>query len=99
MIETLLGGLLGGFRRPLRLGTGLQPVVLWRAGGQYGVDDLLQVTLGDGAVIDWQFNTTDVLILLPVSRINPKYLAYYDAPALASKSSNRGEVENVIGGR
>lgn len=55
--------------------------------------------VGDGAVIDWQFNTTDVLILLPVSRINPKYLAYYDAPALASKSSNRGEVENVIGGR
>lgn len=52
--------------------------------------------VGEGAVIDWQFNTTDVLILLPVSRINPKYFAHYGAPQ-ASKGGNRREVENVIG--
>jgi L-ornithine Nalpha-acyltransferase len=37
--------------------------------------------IGDGAVIDHAFNTTDVLILLPVSRINPKYFEHYGAPA------------------
>jgi L-ornithine Nalpha-acyltransferase len=36
--------------------------------------------VGDGAVIDHAFNTTDVLILLPVSRINPKYFEHYGAP-------------------
>jgi putative hemolysin len=55
--------------------------------------------VGDGAVIDWQFNTTDVLILLPVERINPKYLAHYGGPARISESSNRRQVENVVGGR
>jgi putative hemolysin len=54
--------------------------------------------VGDGAVIDRQFNTTDVLILLPVSRINPKYFAHYGAPARASEGGNRREVENVVGG-
>lgn len=54
--------------------------------------------VGDGAVIDWQFNTTDVLILLPVSRINPKYFAHYGVPVQASEGGNRREVENVIGG-
>jgi L-ornithine Nalpha-acyltransferase len=35
---------------------------------------------GDGAVIDWQFNTTDILIVLPVSAINPRYFNHYGAP-------------------
>jgi putative hemolysin len=54
--------------------------------------------VGDGAVIDRQFNTTDVLILLPVSRISPKYFAHYGAPAHASERSDRREIENVVGG-
>ena len=29
------------------------------------------------AVIDRSFNTIDVLVLLPVNRISPRYLAYY----------------------
>lgn len=33
--------------------------------------------IGDGAVIDQQFNTTDVLIILPVSAINPRYFEHY----------------------
>ena len=37
--------------------------------------------VGDGAVIDHDFNTTDVLIVLPVAAINPRYFAYFGAPA------------------
>ena len=36
--------------------------------------------IGDGAVIDRQFGTTDVLIILPVSVINPRYFAKFGAP-------------------
>jgi L-ornithine Nalpha-acyltransferase len=36
--------------------------------------------VGESAVIDHDFNTTDVLIMLPVSRINPKYFSHYGAP-------------------
>jgi L-ornithine Nalpha-acyltransferase len=36
---------------------------------------------GDGAVIDHQFNTIDVLIVLPVSAINPRYFSHFGAPA------------------
>jgi putative hemolysin len=35
---------------------------------------------GDGAVIDRQFGTTDVLVILPVARINPKYFGHFGAP-------------------
>lgn len=37
--------------------------------------------IGDGAVIDHQFNTTDVLIVLPVSKISDRYIKYYGADA------------------
>jgi putative hemolysin len=33
--------------------------------------------VGDGAVIDRQFGTTDVFIYFPVSRVNPRWLDYY----------------------
>jgi L-ornithine Nalpha-acyltransferase len=36
--------------------------------------------VGEGAVIDHAFNTTDVLIILPVSKINPRYFAHFGAP-------------------
>jgi L-ornithine Nalpha-acyltransferase len=36
--------------------------------------------IGEGAVIDHAFNTTDVLIILPVSKINPRYFAHFGAP-------------------
>ena len=36
--------------------------------------------IGDGAVIDRQFNTTDILILLPVSAINQRYFAHFGQP-------------------
>jgi len=36
--------------------------------------------VGDGAVIDRQFNTIDVLIILPVSQINPRYFSYFGQP-------------------
>jgi putative hemolysin len=34
---------------------------------------------GDGAVVDRQFGTTDVLVVLPVSQIDPRYVDYYGA--------------------
>jgi L-ornithine Nalpha-acyltransferase len=37
--------------------------------------------IGDGAVIDRQFGTTDVLIILPVGRIDRRYITYYGADA------------------
>ena len=36
--------------------------------------------VGDGAVIDRQFGTTDVLIVMPVANINPRYFGHFGAP-------------------
>ncbi len=36
--------------------------------------------VGDGAVIDQQFGTTDVLVVLPVEKIDPRYFEHYGAP-------------------
>ena len=37
--------------------------------------------IGDGAVVDHQFGTTDVLIIMPVSELNARYVNYYGADA------------------
>ncbi|ORE92313.1 hemolysin-like protein [Aurantimonas sp. 22II-16-19i] len=37
--------------------------------------------VGVGAVVDHQFGTTDVLIVLPRDRINPRYVGHYGADA------------------
>lgn len=37
----------------------------------------LGATIGDGAVIDEQFNTTDVCIILPMSRVSERYRKHY----------------------
>jgi L-ornithine Nalpha-acyltransferase len=37
--------------------------------------------IGDGAVIDRQFGTTDVLIILPVSALNARYIEHFGAGA------------------
>ncbi len=41
----------------------------------------LGATIGDGAVVDHQFGTTDVCIVLPVSSISERYIAFYGADA------------------
>ncbi|MEN0088114.1 MAG: GNAT family N-acyltransferase [Pseudomonadota bacterium] len=41
----------------------------------------LGATVSSGAVIDHQFGTTDVLIVMPVDQINPSYVNYYGADA------------------
>ncbi len=41
----------------------------------------LGAKIGDGAVIDAEFGTTDVLVILPVSTISPRYVNYYGADA------------------
>ncbi len=37
--------------------------------------------VGDGAVIDYQFGTTDVLVILPVTAINSRYIQHFGAGA------------------
>src|SRR6202007_2770576 len=37
--------------------------------------------IGDGAVVDRQFGTTDVLIILPVSAINTRYIEHFGPTA------------------
>ncbi len=37
--------------------------------------------IGDGAVVDYQFGTTDVLIVLPISALNARYINYYGQDA------------------
>ncbi|MDX3926616.1 MAG: GNAT family N-acetyltransferase [Shinella sp.] len=41
----------------------------------------LGAMVGDGAVVDHAFRTTDVLIVLPISNISGRYLNYYGADA------------------
>jgi putative hemolysin len=41
----------------------------------------LGAAIGDGAVVDDQFGTTDVLIVLPVSAINARYIEHFGADA------------------
>ncbi len=37
--------------------------------------------IGDGAVVDHQFGTTDILVIMPVSELNSRYVNYYGADA------------------
>ncbi len=61
----------------------------------------LGARIGDGAVIDTQFNTIDVLIVLPVSAIDRRYFSRFGAPGQAPVSTidveggNRRQIENV----
>lgn len=41
----------------------------------------LGAMVGDGAVVDRAFNTTDVLIVLPIDRISDRYISHYGADA------------------
>jgi putative hemolysin len=41
-------------------------------------------TIGDGAVIDYQFGTTDVLIVMPVTAIGAKYIEHFGGEARAA---------------
>jgi putative hemolysin len=40
--------------------------------------------IGDGAVIDHQFGTTDVLIVMPVSAIHARYIEHFGGDAIAA---------------
>lgn len=41
--------------------------------------------IGDGAVVDHQFNTTDVFILLPVERVTKRYSQRFGTPGAANE--------------
>ena len=40
--------------------------------------------VGDGAVIDWQFNTTDVCVIVKTDLVTEKYVRHYGRTAVAS---------------
>ena len=40
--------------------------------------DMLGAFVGDGAVIDYEFNTTDVCIVLPTTKVASRYKLHYD---------------------
>lgn len=40
----------------------------------------LGARFGEGVFVDHQFGTTDVLVILPVNQIDPRYVAYFSAP-------------------
>lgn len=46
--------------------------------------------VGDGAVIDSQFGTTDVLIVLPVENIDPRYFGHFGSPDEVKSRISRG---------
>ncbi len=48
--------------------------------------------VGDGAVVDKQFGTTDVLIIMPVEAIDSRYFSHFGAPdeVLSQPASRRG---------
>jgi L-ornithine Nalpha-acyltransferase len=41
----------------------------------------LGARIGEGAVVDYQFGTTDVLVVLPVSEISPRYIGHFGPTA------------------
>ncbi len=48
--------------------------------------------VGDGAVVDKQFGTTDVLIIMPVEAIDSRYFSHFGAPdeVLPQPATRRG---------
>jgi len=44
------------------------------------IGDSHRAQLGDGAVIDHQFGTTDVFIIMPVEAIKSRYFAHFGSP-------------------
>ena len=49
----------------------------------------LGASFGDGAVIDRQFGTTDVLVMLPVSAIDPRYIDHFGVGREPSRAAER----------
>lgn len=52
--------------------------------------------IGDGAVVDEQFGTTDVFILLPVERIAKRYSKHYDLPEEANDRAKDMQVAKAV---
>jgi putative hemolysin len=45
--------------------------------------------VGDGAVVDHEFGTTDVLIVLPMSAVKARYLQHFDVSPRAARNYRR----------
>ena len=55
--------------------------------------------VGDGAVIDHQFGTTDVLIVLPCRRSRQRYIEHFDLSRRAGKASSSISLERCVSAR
>jgi L-ornithine Nalpha-acyltransferase len=53
--------------------------------------------IGEGAVVDRQFGTTDVLIVLPVVHIEPRYISHYGEDA--SRYGSHTAMDHTVGRR
>ena len=56
----------------------------------------LGASFGRGAVIDHQFGTTDVLVILPVSAINPRYIDHFGPSANRHATHSMGKVQKPM---
>jgi putative hemolysin len=75
-------------REPLGVSMNLMPLAdIDQKAALRGMPPLIKAYLrlgayfGEGAVIDRQFGTTDVLVVMPVANIDPRYFEHYGAPA------------------
>ena len=51
----------------------------------------LGASIGDGAVIDEQFNTTDVCIVMPTAKVTQKYLKHYERVTQKTMPTKQGK--------
>ncbi|MEM9469629.1 MAG: GNAT family N-acyltransferase [Pseudomonadota bacterium] len=51
----------------------------------------LGASIGDGAVIDKQFNTTDVCIVMPTAQVTEKYLKHYERVTQKTMPTQQGQ--------
>lgn len=54
----------------------------------------LGASIGDGAVIDKQFNTTDVCIVMPTAKVTQKYLKHYERITNKTMPTKQGKEQS-----
>lgn len=52
--------------------------------------------IGDGAVVDRQFGTTDIMIILPVAAIDKRYFAHFGSPSHVPQPANDADQPGAI---
>lgn len=55
----------------------------------------LGASIGDGAVVDHQFNTTDVCIVMPTAQVTDKYVKHYERVTQKIIPTGKGDAEKI----